>query len=207
MTANDWYRNKRWNSQIEKAFFAKLNRARRKEQYLRIQAGTLSSTYPEVALKLLSHYFTLNGDFDQAQAYVDQAKAYLSLKQIDQAITSYESALMREEQFPNVVTQAYLDFPMLVATRRLSKLYERSIHILDQHRQRPKFPVEYFKWFTSKALILFAQGDITSAKENASKALAEADKGHSGFRYHSQLGLVNTEFDDLKLQLQKLRTA
>ena len=207
MTTNDWYRNKHWNKRIEEAFFAKLNHARRKEQYLRIQASTLSSTHPEVALKLLSHYFELGDDFDHAQAHLDQAAAYLTLGKVEEAVASYESALAREEEFPKSLTQAYLDFPLLVATKGLTNFYLRSLYILDKFRQRPTFPDERFKWFAAKALILSSQGDIVNAKSYASEALAEADKRQSGFRYHQQVGLVSPKFEDLKSQLQNLRTA
>jgi hypothetical protein len=71
MNSKDWFRNTDWNAEIEKAFFEKLRRARDKSQYIRIQASTLASSNPEVALKLLEHYFALGDKFDYAQAYVD----------------------------------------------------------------------------------------------------------------------------------------
>ena len=69
MSNEDWYRNETWNEEIEAQFMAKLKRARRKEQYLRIQASILASKRPEVALELLNQYFELNDNFDHAQAY------------------------------------------------------------------------------------------------------------------------------------------
>lgn len=92
MTSEDWYRNKDWNSRIELSFFDKLRRARRKEQYLRIQASTLASSHPEVALRLLDEYFRLNDNFDHAQTYVDRATAYLAMGQLEDAIQAYEDA-------------------------------------------------------------------------------------------------------------------
>ena len=71
----DWFRNTTWNKSVERAFDEKLRRAKRKEQYLRIQACTLARSYPEVALKLLDRYFELPDDFDHAQAHVDRATA------------------------------------------------------------------------------------------------------------------------------------
>ena len=67
MSAEDWFRNRDWNDKIEAAFYEKLRRARRKEQYLRIQACILADSCPKVALKLLDEYFELKDDFDHAQ--------------------------------------------------------------------------------------------------------------------------------------------
>jgi hypothetical protein len=75
----DWFRNTSWDPEIENAFFKKLARARDKCQYLRVQASTLSSRSPDVALRLLDQYFSLGEHFDIAQAYVDRATAFLRL--------------------------------------------------------------------------------------------------------------------------------
>src|SRR5512142_736381 len=95
-----WFRNTIWNDVIERNFNEKLHRARRKEQYLRIQACILARSYPEIALKLLEQYFSLKDDFDHAQAYVDRATALLALGRISEAIESYDAALSREAKFP-----------------------------------------------------------------------------------------------------------
>ena len=71
----DWFRNTTWNASVEQAFDDKLRRARRQEQYLRVQVCTLARSHPDVALKLLDRYFALPNDFDHAQAHVDRASA------------------------------------------------------------------------------------------------------------------------------------
>jgi len=53
----DWFRNTTWDDAIEQAFDEKLRRARKKEQYLRLQAFIMDRSHPEVALKLLDRYF------------------------------------------------------------------------------------------------------------------------------------------------------
>src|SRR5580693_8248935 len=97
---DDWYRNTTWNDTVERAFNEKLNRARRKESYLRIQACSLARSHPDVALRLLDRYFTLKDDFDHAQAFVDRATALLALGRVNEAIESYNAALAREAEFP-----------------------------------------------------------------------------------------------------------
>jgi len=83
--ADDWFRNRDWNAPIARRFEEKLHRARRKEQYLRIQACTLASSHPMVALELLDRYFGMTDDFDHAQAYVDKATALKALGRIEEA--------------------------------------------------------------------------------------------------------------------------
>jgi tetratricopeptide (TPR) repeat protein len=143
MTQGDWYRNRHWDEAIEAAFFAKLARARQKSQYLRIQACLLAEQYPKAALRLLDLYFEMQASvephetIDQASAYGHKATAYLSLGDVEAAIASYESALAREAWFPNWRTQAYVDLPYLIATRRLRSHYDRALDILMEHRSEP----------------------------------------------------------------------
>jgi tetratricopeptide (TPR) repeat protein len=207
MTSEDWYRNKDWNSQIERSFFAKLRRARRKEQYLRIQASTLASSHPIVALRLLDEYFKLNDNFDHAQAHVDRATAYLAMGQVDDAIQAYEDALAREEEFPNLQTQANLDLPFLAASLGSERLYDRCIQLLDKSQSSLTFPVDHFRWHATNALILNAQGKQRRAKTSACEALTWAERKQSGFRYHPTNGLVGGEYEATKARLKEICNA
>src|SRR5690349_600570 len=76
MRSEDWFRNTEWNEAIAMNFEAKLRRARRKEQYVRIQAGCLATKHPDVALGLIDRFLAMPDQFDQAQAYCDRARAY-----------------------------------------------------------------------------------------------------------------------------------
>jgi tetratricopeptide (TPR) repeat protein len=200
----DWFRNTSWDPEIENAFFKKLARARDKCQYLRIQASTLSSRSPDVALRLLDQYFSLGEHFDIAQAYVDRATAFLRLNQLDSAILAYEAALAREASHPNVQTQAYLELPFLVAKERLSQHYDRAIALLETHENRVTFPVDRFRWNCAFALIRSEQGDRWAAREAARRALAASSEGHSGFRYHPEVGLVAKIDGPLRKRLTEL---
>jgi tetratricopeptide (TPR) repeat protein len=188
--ADDWFRNEDWNPGVSRQFEEKLRRARRKEQYLRIQACTLASIRPEVALELLDRYFSMPDKFDHAQAYVDRATALKTLGRIEEAADAYESALAREVEFPSLKTQAYLELPVLIAVAGLQSRFDRAMVILDEQADRLMFPVDHFLWHAARALITASRGDRADAAPDARSALQAASKDDSGFRYHPSVGLV-----------------
>ena len=198
-----WFRNTTWNEAVERRFNEKLHRARRKEQYLRIQACTIARSHPEVSLRLLNQYFELNDDFEHAQAYVDQATALLALGRVNEAIESYNAALAREAEFPKLQTQAYLDLPYLIATNGIRQKYDHAIQLLEKYKARLTFPVERFCWNAAYALIAAETNDAASAKMYAQSALEAAALDHSGFRYHPTAGLVTGAYDDIVRKLKK----
>jgi tetratricopeptide (TPR) repeat protein len=206
MTA-DWFRNTTWNEAVEQSFNEKLHRARRKEQYLRIQACTLARSHPDVALRLLDRYFSLRDNFDHAQAYVDRATALLTLGRINEAVESYSAALVREVEFPNLLTQAYLDLPYLIAARGIREKYSYAMQLLEQHKARLMFPVDHFRWHAACALIAAETHDTVAAKAHAQRALEAAALDHSGFRYHPTVGLVTDEYDGFVQRLKKYAAA
>jgi tetratricopeptide (TPR) repeat protein len=207
MATKDWFRNEDWDEDIETAFFKKLRRARDKAQYLTIQAGTLASTHPKVALSLLERYFEFGDKFFRSPAHEIQAQAYLALGNIENAVRAYEAALTAEEELPTVQTQAYLDLPFLVAMNSIEESYPRSLELLAKFETRPAFPVEHFRWHASKALILSRQDKSGEAKRSACEALTWAEKTDSGFRYHRTLGLVGKSYESLKAKLNDLCNA
>ena len=204
MAHDDWFRNPEWNSEIEATFFAKLKRARDKSQYLRVQACTLAATHPRISLRLLDQYFAIGDNFDAAQAHVDRATAFLSLGQMEDALTSYESALSVEAKRPNYQTQASLDLPFVIACQGIVARYEQALDLLDRHQSRLSFPVEYFRWHTARALITSAVGVTAEAKAQARLALAAAEKDHSGFQYHPSVGLVGESYQQIRQRLVSL---
>lgn len=198
----DWFRNTTWDDAIESAFDEKLRRARRKEEYLRIQASSLAHSHPEVALKLLDRYFALPDDFGHAPAHVDRATALLTLGRVEEALSAYEAALARESEFPNVQTQAYLALPYVVATFGVRARYTRALELLSLHESRLMFPVDHFRWHAAHALMAAAAGEANTARTHAERALEAASRDHSGLRYRPSVGLVTSQYDEV---VQKLR--
>ena len=205
--STDWFRNATWNEAIERAFDEKLRRARSKAQRLIIQASTLVRSHPEVALKLLDRYFQLPDDIFRSGAHVSRAEALLALGRIEEAIGAYEAALACEEAFPNILTQAYLDLPYLVATNKIRERYEQALGLLGTHEARLTWPVEHFRWHAASALIAADQGEHSTAEAEAEHALDWARRRRSGFRYHASLGLVTEQYSGVIRELEAYATA
>ena len=190
MSSDDWYRNKDWNESTEEHFYSKLKRARtQRDQYLVIQALSLADNHPKVTLRLVSEYFESRKDkFDDVRALLAKANAYFALDDLDNCISAFKEVLGREKEFPQHQTGIYLDYPYLVATRKLEHEYANAIAVLDEHIGRLTFPLDYYKWHASKAL-------INNDGLEAQKALDAAKVKRSGFRFHQDVGLVGKEHE------------
>ncbi len=183
---------------------AKLKSARRKEQYLRIQASTLSEKLPDVALELLGQYFELDDDFDHAQAYCDKALALKTLGKLEEAVASYKLALKRESEFPNLLTDAYINFPMIVALNKMVKYFSEANAVLDKNKDRIMFPVDHFRWHAAKSIFESERGNKEEASIQAGLALDAAKIKKSGFRYHQNLGLVGKKNQNIVNKLKRI---
>lgn len=207
MSKRDWFRNETWDAGIEAAFEARLNRARDKVQPLKLQALHLARSRPEVALRLLDRYFRSGDTLHLAAAFAIQAEARIAIGDVASAANSYELALAREAEWPQlktIKTNSFLDYPLLVAEHRLTDRYDNALRVLEVRRSDCAFPVQHFIWHAARALIRCAQGATADAAAEARSAIAAADETSSGFRYHQSLGLVGAEHDQLKEQLRRL---
>ena len=205
MARDDWYRNTTWSPEIEAAFFAKLHRAREKAQYLRIQAIYLTdNNRPAEALNLYEQYFATGDNREHAMAYADKAKAHLLLGELEAAISCYERALEVERERPNRLTRSSLDFPYLIATRRIRDLYARALEVLGTTRLGLVFPIDRYIANGVRALVLQEQGRGSEARPFAEAALTASTETHSGFRYHQHLGLVPSSDDEFGDRLRAI---
>ena len=198
--ATDWFRKTTWSEADQADFFARFKRSRtayNKAQYLRIQAchleGVGSQELLKASLTLLDKMLAEFPEKTQlASAYGQKASCLAKLGEIDQAVVYYQRALKTEREFPNVKTNAFMEFGRLVVENNLAKFFDEALEELKELDSRGiKFPSDIYQAFGIRAIIAAQRGDKEKAKEFAKVALEAADQVHSGLRYHSTLGLVH----------------
>jgi tetratricopeptide (TPR) repeat protein len=141
------------------------------------------------------YFASRKSTFDDARVYSAMATAKLKLGDVNGALDAYRSVLETEKQAPGIKTNAFVEYPYLVATRGLQQEFGRALAVLDANADALSFPVIRFMWAAAYALIAAAQGQRALAKEHAAEALRAADEKSSEFRYHRSLGLVGKEHD------------
>lgn len=211
MSKPEWFRRRTWTDADRVDFNARLNRARGAEskgQYLRIQAWHLAEAgQHEGALELLERLFA---EFPQkgelAQGHSQKAASLAELGRVEAAVEEYRAALQAQRDYPQVGTNAWLDFGWLVVEKELTALYEEASAVLQEFREDGgiQFPASEYRYSAIQALLAEARGERSAASEFARKALAEAEKKESGLRYHPGVGLVGSERNTFESRLRKL---
>ena len=136
-------------------------------------------------------------EFDDVRALLAKANAFIALADLERCVATYKEILEREKEFPSHQTGVYLDYPYLVATQKIENEFASALDVLKEHIDRLTFPLDYFKWHASRALI------INDGVE-ANKALDAAKVKRSGFRFHQDVGLVGKEHEKTIKQLCKV---
>jgi hypothetical protein len=116
---------------------------------------------------------------------------------------AYESALAREQEFPNLLTEARFELPFLIASHHIRTKYDDALLLLGNPGVL-LFPRQRFIHHASWALILSDREDADLARAHAVAALREAQTQESGLRYHPQLGLIGEAHHALRLQLSRI---
>lgn len=209
MSRHDWFRRNTWTDQDRREFNAQLERGRgSKAQFLRIQAGCLAAAGQyAAAIELLDRMFDEFPDEIQlAQGHLQKAESLFRLGKIEPSILEFRLALQAERDFPNVKTQAWVDFPFFIVSQQCTDLFAEAVSVFEEFADESAlaFPATRYRYFVVLALVAHANGEQASARQYAKEALAEASKERSGLRYHPTVGLVGARPDDIDQQLRKL---
>jgi len=193
--ADDWYRRKKWTKKDQEEFFTHLHRCHSdmdKAQYLRIQATYLEEKYPAEAIQLLTMVINEYPEQTQlAQSYLQMARCQIKLNKTESVIDYFRRALNYEQEHPSSSTRAYLEFPMYIINTVNTALYSEALGVLEKIKDRLSFIIDAYQYHSVSAIIKDYYGDREQSKKHAQVAMAEANKSHSGLRYHPKVGLVN----------------
>ncbi|MBK9529265.1 MAG: hypothetical protein IPO41_13355 [Acidobacteria bacterium] len=208
--ADDWFRKVSWTDGERNDFFERLNRSRKynRAQYLRIQASHLAGNKDlaslSAALDLLEILFT---DYpertEMASAYLQKAECLLELGRVSEALIYVKKAIDFQRGFPNVQTQAPIQFGLMVLEHDLFDEFESVVLILNEFEEDIiVFPVDTYHVYAIRAIIEKRNGSSHKAKSFAEKAMEAARRSSSGFQYHASLGLVRDLETNLHRKLQ-----
>lgn len=206
----DWFRRKSWTQTDEDEFFKKLNRARKdgRAQYLKIQAIELVQTEDSALLnvaedllnKMLIEYREDN--FNKGSALSILGDIYKLREDYQKAKGYYKQALDFEKVYPNVITQAYLDYSELVVKTGETASFDEVEQILLERQPRLMFPIEKYKVNSLLSIISKHKNRHDEAKRFAEFAEQSANAETSGLRYHKYLGVVKDRDTWLDKQVQ-----
>ena len=194
----DWFRLKSWTQTNEEEFFKKLNRARKdgRAQYLKIQAIELVQTEEEALLKvaesLLNKMLTEypEDNFNKGSALSTLGDIYKLRENYQKAKEYYKQALDFEKVYPNVITQAYLDYSELVVKTGETTSFDEVEQILLERQPSLMFQIEKYKVNSLLSIINKHKNRHDEAKRFAELAEQSANAETSGLRYHQYLGVV-----------------
>jgi tetratricopeptide (TPR) repeat protein len=194
----EWYRRQTWTKTDEEEFFAKLGRARKdgRAQYLKIQSIELVATKNKDLLtvaetllkKMLAEY--PDDNFNKGSALHTLGDICKLTDNFDDAIDYYKQAIDFEEVYPNVQTNAYLDYSELIVKTGTINQYEFVEKILLEKIQTLLFPVTKYKSYSILAVISNYRNKPDQARKYADLADQNANAETSGLRYHKYLGVV-----------------
>jgi hypothetical protein len=200
-----WYRNAHWDAAEEKVFFSRLRRqkgAPKKAQAARIKAAMLEDTRDPVkvraAVALLTRALRLwKVESDVALCRWQLARCLLILEDEPGALEQFQRALDRERAVPRYLTGAWSDFSQLVVARKLREHYGEVKKLLTEREKYFIYPADRFVAYACRALIARENGSKAVAREEAERALAEAE------RPHENRALLKS-FDELVSRLRKI---
>lgn len=182
--ATEWYRCESWTQAEDEHFFAKLGRARKdgRAQYLRIQAFHLVESRDlrllETAESLLNKILADFPDnrVEKSMTLSQLGTIYRIRGSNDIALHYFKQAVDFEKEFPNVISDAHMNFAEIVVEEGRSELYGEVEEILVTEIEKGGFLFPSQRYTSSSVLsvIYASKGDHEKAKIHADIAESNA---------------------------------
>ena len=209
---HNWFRKTTWTAKDQEEFWTRHRRSRgnyNKSQYLRIQASHLAQTGEpallDAAMELLNRSLDEFPEPSQLSCHLMQrGDIFLRRGQIDEALGEFRAAISRERVYPSARTQCWISFGWVASVHRRVELFDEVEKVISERCKDALFRIDFYRMHAIHAMIAMLRGDRICARQHAEAALREATKTHSGFRYHSKLGLVNDTDSVVRKQLEEL---
>ena|SRR5579884_2560 len=211
--AQDWFRKSSWTQHDQNDFRSHLARAKgdNRPQYLRIQAGTLMASTPDLlpaAIELLDEMLRSYPDsLEVATALAQKANCLYRLGDTDGAVSTYAASVHRMRSHPKMLSQdGWINFALIVAKEGIASKYAEAIAVLDEFASASPLllPNDHFRIHAAKALIALDENQLDLARTHAKRALEAAEQRDSGLPYHASVGLVGHNADALNNRLQEI---
>jgi tetratricopeptide (TPR) repeat protein len=122
----------------------------------------------------------------------------------NKAISIYKQAIDFEIVYPQVKTQAYINYSELVIKTKRVELYDEVEVIIFKRISDSLFPIEKYKGYSILSIISKYKKNKAQAKQFAALADENANAKTSGLRYHKYLGVVKFRESWLDKILKKM---
>jgi tetratricopeptide (TPR) repeat protein len=207
----DWYRRTTWTTADQAEYFAKLKRARdsSRPRYLVIQASNLAGTADptlldgaETLIKILFADYP-DDKFNRSAGLEVLGDIYRLRQVYDTAMVYYKKSIDFEHEYPNVRSNAFLQFSELAVKLNKREFYPFVEALLSERLEHYPFPIYKYKIYSLLSVINKANGHNAKASELAELAEKFAALQTSGFRYHPTVGVVTERDADLDRLMKK----
>ncbi|GAA0893876.1 hypothetical protein GCM10009122_35560 [Fulvivirga kasyanovii] len=163
---------------------------------MKIQAIELEATgKPELLIvaeqllnQLLSGY--PNDNFIKSSSFHTLGNIYKLRNDLETALKYYKEAVDFEKIWPNIKTQADIDFSDLVVKMNKPEYFDLAEELMHKRLEKSLFPLEKYRGYSILAIISQSRGDNTNFERFKKLAEENASKETSGLRYHKDLGTV-----------------
>lgn len=193
----DWFGKKSWSKKDEEHFFIKLNRAKKdnRAQYLKIQALTLIETNKPKLLNVSENLLNKilvdypENRIEKSPVLFALGELYYKRNDFNKALKYYKLSIDFEEEFPNVITNSYIKYSLLVIQLELKEHYNYVLTLLEPKLEESIFPLEKYESASVLSIIYSYKNNENMTIKYANIAEDNANQETSGLVYHKYLGI------------------